>query len=340
MNHAVIDLGADTVRLVIFAAPEESEESGNDGLQIILNDKSVAGLSTYVEDGIFTDKGIERTVKIVDKYLKTIDSFGDASVTIFATAFLRQAYNAEKAKAIIEKRIGHEIHVLTGEEENYLGLAGATDEVASEEAILIDVAGGSSEISVINGANVTINVTLPIGSLSLYIKHVMGILPTKQERLTIYEKVMKILRDCPNIQGHSNREIYCVGGTSRGCYRFVEDLAGEEELGTFVITREEIVTALDLCDTDFRRVQKAALKVAPDRIHTVLPGIVAIYAIMNFFEAEQITVTRPTEQAGYLFESPAEHVEVESAPPDLPPDQSPFESRLFKTAQKVGSAHS
>lgn len=309
MNHAVIDLGADTVRLVIFSAPSETAGESADGLQIILNDKSVAGLSTYIEDGMFTEKGVERTVKIIDKYLKTIRGFGEASITIVATAFLRKAYNCDAVKKAVESRIGHEIHILIGDEEDFLGLSDATDEVASEEAILVDVAGGATEISVVNGANVTINVTLPIGSLSLYIKHVMGILPTKQERLTIYEKVMKILRNCPSIQGHANKEVYCVGGTSRGCYRFVEDLSGEQEDGAFVISREEIVSALDLCDTDFRRVQHSALKVAPDRIHTVLPGLVAIYAIMNFFEADQITVTKPTESTGYLFETPGQHAE-------------------------------
>jgi exopolyphosphatase / guanosine-5'-triphosphate,3'-diphosphate pyrophosphatase len=322
MNHAVIDLGPENVRLIIFAAPDQETPAG-DGLQIILNDKSVAGLATYVEGNIFTQKGIERSVKIIEKYLATIRGFGDTSVKIFATAFLRKAYNSEEARKAIEERVGHEIHIITDEEEAYLFLA-SQDEVASEEAVLIDIAGGATEISVVNGANVTINTSLPIGSLSLYIKHVMGILPTHQERIAIYDQVMGILKDCSSIQGHANREIYCVGGTSRGCYRFVEELAGENEDDTFVITRDEIITALDLCDVDFRRVQRAALKVAPDRIHTVLPGLVAIYAIMNFFEAEQITVTKPNETDGYLFES-ADTLKEQGG-------NGPFESRLFKAA--------
>jgi exopolyphosphatase / guanosine-5'-triphosphate,3'-diphosphate pyrophosphatase len=303
MNHAVIDLGPENVRLVIFSVPETDSPATGDGLQIILNDKSVAGLATYVEGNIFTNKGIERAVKIIEKYLATIRSFGEADIHIFATAFLRKAYNSEQAKKAIEERVGHEIHILTGDEKARPSFITAQDETNSEEAILVDVAGGATEISVINGANVTINTSLPIGSLSLYIKYVMGILPTKQERLNIYEKVMDILKARSDIQGHANREIYCVGGTSRGCYRFVEELAGEPDGDTFVITRDEIVAALDLCDVDFRRVQRAALKVAPDRIHTVLPGLVAIYAIMNFFEAEQLTVTKPTDSNGYRFES-------------------------------------
>ncbi len=316
MNHAIIDLGPENVRLVIFSAPEAGSSVTGDGLQIILNDKSVAGLATYVENKIFTNKGIERAVKIIEKYLATIRGFGPADIHIFATAFLRKAYNSEQVKKAIEERVGYEIHILTGDEKVHPSFIAAQEDITSEEAILVDVAGGATEISVINGANVTINTSLPIGSLSLYIKYVMGILPTKQERLNIYEKVMDILKARTDIQGHSNREIYCVGGTSRGCYRFVEELAGEPEGDTFVITRDEIIAALDLCDVDFRRVQRAALKVAPDRIHTVLPGLVAIYAIMNFFEAEQLTVTKPTEENGYRFES-SELIEEDNSANDL-----------------------
>lgn len=44
------------------------------------------------------------------------------------------------------------------------------------------------------------------------------------------------------------------------------------------------------------------LKVCPDRIHTILPGMHILMAVIDYYESEMIVVSQYGVREGYLFE--------------------------------------
>ena len=57
----------------------------------IINDKVMAGLAAFVEDGVFTPDGVDRAVNVLKSHMKRVRYFGCKRVDVFATAVLRNA---------------------------------------------------------------------------------------------------------------------------------------------------------------------------------------------------------------------------------------------------------
>ena len=64
-NYAVIDLGSNSVRLVVFEVRNDKKRSYSyKDFRHLINNKSMAGLAAYVEDGVFTEAGVKRAASI------------------------------------------------------------------------------------------------------------------------------------------------------------------------------------------------------------------------------------------------------------------------------------
>ena len=99
----IIDLGSNTIRLVIFDVDKSPGKRLRPGqFREILNEKTVAGLSAYVEDGAFTDAGVERAVDVLRDHEKSARNVGCREIRVFATAVLRNCSNSAKVTAEVE----------------------------------------------------------------------------------------------------------------------------------------------------------------------------------------------------------------------------------------------
>ena len=106
----VIDLGSNSVRLVIYEARKDA--AAPKPFRILADEKKMAGLSAYVVDGQFSTAGIERAAAILGDHLKIARNLSCDRVDIFATAVLRNCANSAFAVAAIEEAIEHPIFLL------------------------------------------------------------------------------------------------------------------------------------------------------------------------------------------------------------------------------------
>ena len=102
----VIDLGSNSVRLVVY---ETKREDAAKPFRTLVDEKKMAGLAAYVTDGALSNAGITRAVAVLGDLLKLADNLNCARVDIFATAVLRNCANSEAATAAIEAAI-HEVN--------------------------------------------------------------------------------------------------------------------------------------------------------------------------------------------------------------------------------------
>ena len=76
-------------------------------------------------------------------------------IDVFATAVLRNISNSAQAIAAIEQGAGCSISLLSNADEAHLGFVGASSRGTLDDGALIDIGGGSTEITVIeNGIDV------------------------------------------------------------------------------------------------------------------------------------------------------------------------------------------
>ena len=160
--YCVIDIGSNTVRLVIYQLREGV-------LQPILNNKVAAGLASYVDkQNRMTPDGVRKLVSILRDFQQILSLLPDCQVFPFATASLRNIQNTDYVLQEIENLCGMRVRVLSGYEEAMLDYRGATRALDRSSGLMADIGGGSTELIFFKEGRVQAAESLPFGSLNLY----------------------------------------------------------------------------------------------------------------------------------------------------------------------------
>lgn len=295
--YLVIDIGSNTIRAVVFRV-----EAGS--LVPVLNKKYSAGLAGYIEnDGALSREGIEVAVEVLSEIGIIIDALEFDGVYPFATASLRNISNSKLVLEEIEKRCGFSIPVLSGKEEAFFDYYGAVADAGTRNGVLIDVGGGSSEIVVFRDGKSLAAESLPAGSLNMYHRHVGGLIPSGEEIKKIQEHTERLLQACgkelKEAVWEKGLEICAVGGTARAAlklYNSVYHLNKKNRIYERCFLKKVLS-----CGWNEEQLMRLILKTAPERIHTLLPGIAVFYTISKYFGCKKIITSSHGVREGYLY---------------------------------------
>jgi exopolyphosphatase/guanosine-5'-triphosphate,3'-diphosphate pyrophosphatase len=145
LRLAAIDLGSNSIKLVVV------EAAGGDSFTELASEREVIrlGQETLLNKHI-GDAAIVRAVDCLKRFRSVAERHGAQNITAIATAFLREADNADDFVAQVEEETGLRVEMLAGiEEARLVGLA-ATHGCAPKgvTTLNVDIGGGSTEISI------------------------------------------------------------------------------------------------------------------------------------------------------------------------------------------------
>ena len=295
MLHAIIDIGSNTIRMAVYQI---------DGREftLLLKRKHTVGLAGYLDHGRLVREGIEKTVKILRGFMEFIETFGIAHVHAFATAALRSATNSRAASEEITRRTGVSIRIISGEEEAAYDFIGATASIAHVDGILVDIGGGSTEIISYAAHKMQGRWSLPIGSLAMSKAHVAGLLPSGDECAAIRAAVTAILDSAPEVCVLRAQHMIGMGGVLSSASRMHALLYPEAQ--TRLIDARHLPAMIGLFSTG-QTLSEAdtavLLRSAPDRLHTIIPGMVIAHTLAEIFAAEDILYSDSGVREGYIW---------------------------------------
>ncbi|MEL4105795.1 phosphatase [Oscillospiraceae bacterium WX1] len=292
MLYGIIDLGSNTIRLSIFTY-EQGEA------KLLLNKKVMAGLVSYVEDQKLSSAGIAKACAVLNTYKALLTSFQINSCHVFATASLRNIANTDEAIKAIADGTGLHVDVLTGEDEARLGFLGASRVIDSEDGLLIDIGGASTELLVFKIKAIVQAVSMPIGSLNLYLKYVADFQPTKKELAEIKNAVLSELEKT-GISG-TVREMFAVGGTAETACKLYDDFY-DLPISNVIMETPKFNALLQAYKDNGGDFSRRILQVEPERFHTIIPGMVVLNAIAKNFKGDSITISKCGIPEGYLYD--------------------------------------
>lgn len=299
--YAIVDIGSNTMRLVIFKV----EENGRP--RVLLNKKEMAELASFIQDGMMVAEGINRACYILDSFNLLARDLGIKKMFVFATASLRNISNSQAAVSEIEDRTGLPIQVLSGEQEAEYDFVGAARTIDLKSGLLVDIGGGSTELVVYDNLKMKEAVSLPFGSLSTYKKFVKHLFPTKKERKQIEVYVKNMLdkyeinapaADCVSVCG--------VGGTIRNVDRLNSYFYNLSKNNRFILA-ENIKWMLKKLENReeknlvARETLETLLDVVPERVRTIMPGMIVLNTIVEYFGIQNIYVSRAGVREGFLY---------------------------------------
>lgn len=159
---AVIDIGSNSVRLVVFEAAKRNPIP-------LFNEKVLCGLGrALATTGRLNEEGVERALRALRRFRAIADQLGVASMDVIATAAAREAENGPDFVMRAKELLQVDINVISGKQEAHLAAAGVISGFHGASGMAADLGGGSLEIIGINKKRGAVGgVTLPLGGLRL-----------------------------------------------------------------------------------------------------------------------------------------------------------------------------
>jgi exopolyphosphatase/guanosine-5'-triphosphate,3'-diphosphate pyrophosphatase len=203
---AVIDIGSNSVRLVIYEGVTRSPTP-------LFNEKTLAGLGREVQTkGLMPADAVATALAALKRFRALCDTMLVKKVWVLATAACRDARNGPEFIAKAERICRTRIDVISGRREAHLTALGVQSGFHKPDGIVGDLGGGSLELIDVKGARIKHGATLPLGGLALQDRAGKSI--KKADKL-----VKQALSKVPQIKAGKGRAFYAVGGTWRSLAR-------------------------------------------------------------------------------------------------------------------------
>ncbi|HYU43676.1 MAG TPA: Ppx/GppA phosphatase family protein [Vicinamibacteria bacterium] len=165
---AVVDMGASAIRLVVA-------EGAAEGPLHLLEEVSrgvLLGKDTFTH-GRLGAATIEATLKALEGFRRIMDTYGVIRYRAVATSAVREASNADAFLDRVRLRTGLEVEVIDGSEENRLTYLAVRERLAQHpaledgDALLVEIGGGSADISFLRKGQPVHSGTYPLGSIRM-----------------------------------------------------------------------------------------------------------------------------------------------------------------------------
>jgi exopolyphosphatase/guanosine-5'-triphosphate,3'-diphosphate pyrophosphatase len=199
---AVIDIGSNSVRLVVYEGETRSPTP-------IFNEKVLAGLGRQVQStGLLAADAVTEALLALRRFRALCDNLRVGRVFGIATAACRDASNGPAFIAEAQRICRIKIDVLSGRREAELAALGVVSGIYQPDGIAGDLGGGSLELIDVRGSKIRRGVTVPLGGLAL-----------KDAANQSLKRAGKIadseLSDVPFLKAGKGRTFYAVGGAWR-----------------------------------------------------------------------------------------------------------------------------
>jgi len=201
----IIDIGSNTVRLVVFEGPSRSP-------RYFYNEKVNCGLGVRLgETGRLNPKGVRKAIRALRRFISIMNGMNLKLVYCVATAAVRDATDGPQFVSHLEEKFKMKIWVVSGKEEGILAASGVLMGWPEASGIVCDIGGTSLELAYLKGGIIKKSQSFKLGPLALD-----GFYQTEKIKTNmIYENLSTIEKGFPD----STQVFFLVGGCWRALAR-------------------------------------------------------------------------------------------------------------------------
>jgi exopolyphosphatase/guanosine-5'-triphosphate,3'-diphosphate pyrophosphatase len=157
---ALIDLGSNAVRLVL------AEITPGVGYRILRKARAQTRLGSGLNSHL-SSRAVRETLQAVRDFLQGLPKDGDLKLLAVATAAAREAANRESLLEPLRRETGIEVSILGGQEEARLGAIAALRTLAVVNGLIIDLGGGSLQVTGVRSRLPATTASFPLGAVRM-----------------------------------------------------------------------------------------------------------------------------------------------------------------------------
>lgn len=284
---AIVDIGSNSVRLVVYEAPSRVAAT-------LQNEKSICAIGRdMVTTGRLHAEGCAAALEALARFRLIAEGLDADTREAVATAAARDASNGGEFIAKAERAWGGPIRVLAGEEEARIAAEGVVAGIPWADGLAADLGGGSLDMVQVRNGKTANAYTLPFGPLRLM-----------DQARGDSDKARDIVdRGLRNIPAISAAALYAVGGIWRSFARVDME---EQNYPLHVLQHYTIPRgrALRLCRVlaGLSKDSLRKIKVLSKRRAEALPyGAIVLERLLETSEIREIVISAYGLREGLLF---------------------------------------
>lgn len=284
-HHAIIDIGSNSIRLVVFGERRE----------VLYNDKVLAGLGRgVVATGRIDREARALALSTLKRYAALLALIKPSQLRVVATAAVREAENGAEFLAAV-RTIGLPAELLSGEGEARGAAWGVLAHFPDAHGVVADLGGGSLELARVEGRAVHECASFPLGVLRVAAIRAEG-------RGLLRKAVKQALAPLDWTRQVAGQELFLVGGAWRALAKIEARLGKHDPSASFA-------------PDEARRLKIYARRMGPEWLAS-LPGISAarsvqlehaaalLAALVGELSPSSVTITRAGLREGLVAGPP------------------------------------
>ena len=301
MRIAAIDIGSNSIRQII------ADVGANGSIRVVDEMKAAPRLGAGLQEtGRLSKEGSDAAIAVLARMSELATQMGARRRRVVATSAVREAENGAEWLARVKHETGLTVTMLTGEAEARLSFrsAQAHFDLATGRAVIMDIGGGSMELSLSAEGLIDRLTSFPFGAIRLTEKYLAkGTSAPALRKLRRY--VRKNLRDDLPARDWRGARVIGSGGTFTN-------------LGGMILARQGVLTARTVHGTVVRRTELehlidylAALSpverqgvpgLNAARADIIVAGLAVVAETLAHLEVREVTVSSYGIREGILLE--------------------------------------
>jgi exopolyphosphatase/guanosine-5'-triphosphate,3'-diphosphate pyrophosphatase len=297
---AVVDIGASAVRLVVAEArageaPAILEEASKGVL---------LGYDTFTTNRL-SGTTIESALRALDGFRRIMDTYGVVKYRAVATSAVREALNRDTFLDRVRLRTGLDVEIIDGSEENRLTYMAVRDRLRGHaalekgDAVLVEVGGGSADISFLRAGQPIHSGTYPLGAIRM--RQTLASWHGSQE-----QRVRLLRRQLQNVVDDIRREMPLREATHflalGGDVRFAAARLVEAPNGLPTVERNAFVAFVEQVAAFTGEELVERYRLPPGEAETLVPALLAYRDLLLETSATHMVVPDASLRAGLLLD--------------------------------------
>lgn len=295
---AVVDIGSNTANLAIFTVDPEGAITC-----VAERDQPLQLLRRLGPDGSLPAAAIAATMQLLRDFSHQASTLECDALELISTSAVRDAPNSAELVARVRAELGLELKVLDGAAEAHTAVVGVVNTLPLVDGFVIDLGGGSLQITEVEGRRARRVASLPLGALRMTDQFVRTDPADGPTVNALRRHVQRTLETLPWLK-NAGGPVVGVGGTIRTLAK-MSRRAGEWPIPHnhgYRLTAEDVESAWELVSrTDAAR-RRDIPGLPAHRVDLIVAGALVVKQVLRTgrFEAIEVSSSGVREGAALL----------------------------------------
>jgi len=292
---AVIDLGSNSLRLVVF------ERLGG-ALFPLLNEKVMCGLGRGITStGRLNNEGVTLALVNLRRFVALAHALGVEHLAVLATAAVRDASDGPSFAAEVERQCRVPVKIIDGAEEARLSAAGVLAGIPEADGLVGDLGGGSVELVRVRAGTageigqIGRGITLPLGPLRLA--------ELGESVKAISDAAERALAAATVLRATPGKNLYLVGGAARAIARLHMEHTHYplHIIHQYTIGRREAEAFFDIIGRQSRKSLERITSITRKRLELVPPAALVLRKLIAIAGPHSVIFSAFGLREGYAY---------------------------------------